>query len=105
MSAAARPRRSALYMPASNAKAIAKASSWDRDEPARELAGDLIATTLGAVGKRFSESPRAPDEIEAYAAAMADMFCAYLAGKAGITAQASSPTPGTRRAPRRRPPA
>jgi hypothetical protein len=42
------------------------------------LAGDLITTTLSAVGKHFSESPRTPTEIEAYAEAMADMFCAYL---------------------------
>jgi len=44
----------------------------------RALAGDLITTTLGAVGKDFSETPRTPAEIEAYAGAMADMFCAYL---------------------------
>lgn len=46
----------------------------------RTLAGDLITTTLSAVGKRFSESPRTPTQIEAYADAMADMFCAYLKG-------------------------
>jgi hypothetical protein len=44
------------------------------------LAGDLITSTLRAVGKHFSESPRTPAEIEAYADAMADMFCAYLRG-------------------------
>ena len=44
----------------------------------RALAGDLIMTTLGAVGKQFSEAPRTPAEIDAYADAMADMFCAYL---------------------------
>jgi len=49
-------------------------------EAARRLAGDLITTTLSAVGKDYSESPRAPAEIEAYANAMADMFCAYLQG-------------------------
>ena len=49
-------------------------------EAARALAGDLITTTLSAVGKQFSESPRTPAEIEAYAGAMADMFCVYLAG-------------------------
>lgn len=54
-------------------EALPKAS-----EATRELAGDLITTTLGAVGKRFSESPRLPAEIESYADAMADMFCAYL---------------------------
>jgi AcrR family transcriptional regulator len=46
----------------------------------RTLAGALIATTLGAAGKDFSESPRTAVEIEAYADAMTDMFCAYLAG-------------------------
>jgi hypothetical protein len=30
------------------------------------------------VGKQFSEAPRTPAEIKAYADAMADMFCAYL---------------------------
>jgi AcrR family transcriptional regulator len=44
----------------------------------RAVAGDLITTTLRTVGKRFSESARTAEEIEAYAAAMADMFCAYL---------------------------
>jgi AcrR family transcriptional regulator len=44
----------------------------------RSLASDLITTTLGAVGKSFSETPRRSAEIEAYADAMADMFCAYL---------------------------
>ncbi|WP_225769468.1 TetR family transcriptional regulator [Inquilinus sp. Marseille-Q2685] len=48
----------------------------------RELAGDLITTTLNQVGKRFSETPRTPAEIAAYADVMADMFCAYLAGLA-----------------------
>ena len=45
---------------------------------ARALAGDLITATLGAVGKQFSESPRTAEEIQAYADAMADMFCTYL---------------------------
>ncbi len=44
----------------------------------RALAGDLITTTMSQVGKHFSETPRSPAEIEAYAEAMADMFCAYL---------------------------
>jgi AcrR family transcriptional regulator len=52
----------------------------EASEATRALAGDLITTTLGAVGKLVSESPRTPAEIEAYAAAMADMFCAYLKG-------------------------
>jgi AcrR family transcriptional regulator len=44
----------------------------------RALAGNLIGTTLSTVGKRFSENPRTRAEIDAYAEAMADMFCAYL---------------------------
>jgi AcrR family transcriptional regulator len=47
-------------------------------KPTRALAGDLITTTLSAVGKHFSERPRTPAEIKARAEAMADMFCAYL---------------------------
>jgi AcrR family transcriptional regulator len=44
----------------------------------RALAGDLIASTMSAVGKQFSATPRTEAEADAYAAAMADMFCAYL---------------------------
>lgn len=44
----------------------------------RALAADLITATLSSGGKNFSESPRSPEEIETYADAMADMFCAYL---------------------------
>lgn len=44
----------------------------------RALAGDLITTTLSSVGKSFSESPRTDAEIDAFAAAMGEMFCAYL---------------------------
>jgi len=47
-------------------------------EAMRDLAADLITTTLSTVGKDFSESPRTLAEIKAYADAMADMFCAYL---------------------------
>lgn len=43
-----------------------------------ELVGDMITTTLSCVGKDFSERPRTDTEIEIYADAMADMFCAYL---------------------------
>jgi AcrR family transcriptional regulator len=52
----------------------------EASEATRASAGDLITTTLSQVGKHFSESPRTPAEIEAYADAMADMFCAYLRG-------------------------
>lgn len=44
----------------------------------RASAGDLIKRTLSSVGKHFSETPRTSLEIETYADAMADMFCAYL---------------------------
>jgi AcrR family transcriptional regulator len=54
-------------------EALPKAS-----EATRALAGELITTTLCKVGKQFSESPRTLAEIETYAEAMADMFCAYL---------------------------
>jgi AcrR family transcriptional regulator len=47
-------------------------------ESARVLAAELITTTLSQVGKHFSESSRSPAEVETYAAALADMFCAYL---------------------------
>ena len=44
----------------------------------RAMAGDLIVATLSAVGKEFSERPRTDAEIEAWADAMADMFCVYM---------------------------
>ncbi len=54
-------------------EALPKAS-----ESTRALATYLITTTLSKVGKHFSENARSPAEIEAYAGAMAAMFCAYL---------------------------
>jgi AcrR family transcriptional regulator len=50
----------------------------EASETARALAADLITTTLSKVGKHVSEGPRSPAEIESYAQALADMFCAYL---------------------------
>ncbi|MBB1626459.1 TetR family transcriptional regulator [Achromobacter sp. UMC71] len=47
-------------------------------DAARTLAGDLITTTLSAVGKQFSETPHTAEDIDAYAGALADMLCAYL---------------------------
>ncbi|HGM5579349.1 TPA: TetR family transcriptional regulator [Pseudomonas putida] len=44
----------------------------------RALAGELIVSTFASAGKSFSEQPRTEAQIEAYADAMADMFCAYL---------------------------
>ncbi len=48
------------------------------DEAARLLTADLIEATLTQVGSGFSQVERSQTEIEAYADAMADMFCAYL---------------------------
>jgi AcrR family transcriptional regulator len=48
----------------------------------RARAGDIITKTMSRVGKVYSETPRTDVEIEAYADAMSDMFCAYLAGLA-----------------------
>lgn len=55
-------------------EALPKAS-----DATRVLAGELITTTLSEVGRTFSEEARSEAEIAAYAGAMADMFCAYLA--------------------------
>lgn len=44
----------------------------------RDTAGELITTTLSAVGKQFSMTPRSPAEIKSCANALSDMFCAYL---------------------------
>ncbi|MGO4728742.1 MULTISPECIES: TetR family transcriptional regulator [unclassified Inquilinus] len=49
-------------------------------DPTRDLARDLIMTTLSEVGKSFSETPRTPAEIATYAEALADMLCGYLGG-------------------------
>jgi len=54
-------------------EALPKASEADRT-----LTASLITMTLSQAGKHFSESPRTRAEIETYADAMADMFCAYL---------------------------
>jgi len=48
-------------------------------EAARQLAGDLVLNTLGAVGHDFSSRPRTAAEIKVYANAVSDMFCAYIA--------------------------
>jgi AcrR family transcriptional regulator len=57
----------------------------EASESTRDLAADLITTTLSKVGKHFSESSRSQAEIEAYADAMTDMFCAYLESLAGAS--------------------
>ncbi|KQV25380.1 TetR family transcriptional regulator [Rhizobium sp. Root1203] len=50
----------------------------------RDIAGELIITTLTAVGKEFSETPRTDEEIDVYAAAMADMLCSYVDTLIGV---------------------
>jgi AcrR family transcriptional regulator len=50
----------------------------DADEAHRQRVGELITATMSKVGKAFSQTPRTEVEIEAYATAMSDMFCAYL---------------------------
>lgn len=50
----------------------------DADEANRARIGELITTTMSKVGKAFSQTPRTEMEIEEYATAMSDMFCAYL---------------------------
>ncbi|MFC4313659.1 TetR family transcriptional regulator [Steroidobacter flavus] len=57
----------------------------DASAATRDMAGDLIKTTLSEVGKGFSETPRTAAEIKTYSAAMADMFCAYIKSLAKAT--------------------
>ena len=59
-------------------EAFMKAALPDAPEATRALAGDLIVTTLSAVGKNFSQIPKTSLEIDLFADAIADMFCAYL---------------------------
>lgn len=44
----------------------------------RQMAGDLVMTTVTAVSKEYSETPRSPVETQAWADAMADMLCNWL---------------------------
>jgi AcrR family transcriptional regulator len=57
----------------------------EASDSTRGLAADLITTTLSKVGKHFSERTRSPAEIETYAQALADMFCAYLESLTGAS--------------------
>ncbi|EJN02081.1 TetR family transcriptional regulator [Phyllobacterium sp. YR531] len=50
----------------------------EASETIRNRAGGLIMTTMSCVGKDFSEEPRSDEEINLYADAMTEMFCAYL---------------------------
>lgn len=51
----------------------------DASADQRALSLSLIESTIRSVAKSYSEKPRAPDEIDAFAEGMADMFGAYLA--------------------------
>lgn len=55
----------------------------EADDATRTMAVALIVSTLSAVGKDFSSSPRDADAISAFSDAMADMFCAYLRSLSG----------------------
>jgi len=50
------------------------------DAPARKrtFAADLIGTVMSSVGKAVSSQARSRSEVDALAAAISDMFCAYL---------------------------
>ncbi|TDK21494.1 TetR/AcrR family transcriptional regulator [Luteimonas aestuarii] len=50
----------------------------DAAEARRASASALVSTTLAAVGKDFSRRRRSGDEIEAFAAELADMLCGYI---------------------------
>lgn len=43
-----------------------------------QVAGEIIAMTLGEVGERISEAVRTEGAVEVLAGALADMLCAYL---------------------------
>jgi AcrR family transcriptional regulator len=44
----------------------------------RTVAGDLVMSTLSAMGKQYSASERTLEEMDIYSEALADMFCAYM---------------------------
>jgi AcrR family transcriptional regulator len=44
----------------------------------RRLAADVVMTTMSAVGKTISERASSRAEVDAFAQATSDMFCAYL---------------------------
>ena len=44
----------------------------------RARAGELVMMTVKAIGERISEERKEAAEVEAYASALGDMFCAYI---------------------------
>ena len=85
---------------ASNAtvEAFVREALPEASDAVRTLAGELLTTTLGAVGERFSEKLRTPAEIHAHADALADMLCAYFQS---LSIQSSRSTKGAGSIPRR----
>ncbi|WP_413206446.1 TetR family transcriptional regulator [Rhodospirillum sp. A1_3_36] len=49
-------------------------------EGQRAFATDMVKTTIGALGKQFSEGDRSPEEIDALAKATADMVIGWIKG-------------------------
>ncbi|MCK9685314.1 TetR family transcriptional regulator [Scleromatobacter humisilvae] len=78
-------------------KAFMREALPDATPAMRALAGELIKTTLSAVGKEFSEAPRTAREIARYSDAMADMFCAYLTNLGQSARAPARPRAGPRR--------
>ena len=44
----------------------------------RAFAADVVMTVMSAVGERIAEQARSESEVNAMAAAIGEMFCAYL---------------------------
>jgi AcrR family transcriptional regulator len=47
--------------------------------PERAFAADLVGLVMSAAGKAISSQSRSRSEVDAFAVALGDMFCAYLA--------------------------
>lgn len=50
--------------------------------PERELAAEVVMTSMSAIGKRITDEPRTRAEIDAWAGAVGEMFAGYLRGLA-----------------------
>lgn len=59
----------------------------------RDIAEELLKTTLSTVAKQFSEQPRQESEIETYSDALADMLCAYAERLEGSAKADAKPSP------------
>ncbi len=58
------------------------------------FAVDVIATAMSAIGEKISEQGRSRAEVDAFAAAMGDMFCSFLDGLARRATHAGHPGTG-----------